>query len=53
MHFSLSPIPQLSPYSSTLPLLLSMPATHTQNLSRTTLDFVWGEGAAVPGRQVG
>ena len=36
MHFPLFPIPQLSPYSSTLPLLLSTPATHAQNLSRTT-----------------
>lgn len=52
MHFPLFPIPQLSPYSSTLPLLLPMPATNAQNLSRTTPDFVWGEGAAVPARQV-
>ena len=32
MHFPLSPIPYLSPSSSTLPLLLSTPATHAPNL---------------------
>ena len=32
MHFPLFPIPKLSTSSSTLPLLLSTPATHAHNL---------------------